>query len=214
MEFPDIKGLLLHPKSTFEEIVEDTTWKKGLGAWFLFTFIGTSMFLLFSAAVGSRYIVMDFGLGTGFVTTLGLFKAVGIFFILFLVTATLCHLGAKVFKGTGTLGGTIGVLGYANIPTAIKGILSGFFTLIHYLMIQQGIKGLLLYDGVNTQMFSNLVTASVIVSIIFSIWITVLYSIAISVAHQIKIWKSFVIVIIANAIIFGILFGVYYIRPL
>ncbi|MDP7282694.1 MAG: YIP1 family protein [Candidatus Undinarchaeales archaeon] len=198
MDIPNIKNLLLKPKTAFNELLLEANWKRGFGAWFLFSLIGTAVFFLLGAGARSTYIIFDFGLGTGYANVL----VMGIFFIqlfvFFLSSTTFYHFGAKLLKGTGTYGTTIGLMGYTNILMAVKGLFSGLLTIIRAQLINYSVKTIMVEGTMNAGAFSILNYLTIAGVIIFGVWTMWLQSVALSVAHQIKIWKGFAVVLLVS----------------
>jgi len=198
MEMPDIKGLLVKPRATFEDMLEEISWKKGLAAWFIFSFTGLLFYFLLSASVDYTYIFMNFGFGAGTITIKSMAMYFGIFFSSFLFLMTLSHLGGKIMKGSGTFENTLGLFGYANILTVIKGLLAGFITVLFQILVKKEATSLLMNYTVNQNNLTILLYAALVIAIILDVWWVWLHSTAISVVHNIRLWKGALVVVIAN----------------
>ena len=194
MEIPDFKGLILKPRKTYEDMLDQADWKKGLAAWFLFSSIGLAAYFLLAAAVKSNYMFMNFGFGAGYVSFLSMGIGLTTFFGFFIIRVGLCHAGARILKGSGTFSTTLGLFGYANILTSLNGFLSGILTVFYVFFIREGMRSIIMEGTMNVHSLAYLTYISIAAIVLFEILFTWLQSAAVSVSYQIARWKSLLIV--------------------
>lgn len=193
MEFPDLKGLVTKPRATFESLLETVNLKKGIAVWFLFSIGGLLLFLLLSSVADTSYTMIDFGFGAGFYSFRSLAFSFGFTVVFSFASFILFHIGAKIVRGAGTFRQTIGLLGYANIVSAVQAVFSGLITLLFSFFVQQNVKSVLLNGTVSAGGFAGLIYIALISTRIFQLWAIWLYSGAVSASHQIARWKSLLV---------------------
>ena len=200
MDIPNLKDLILRPRATFEELVPNLNWKRGLGAWFLFSGLGLVLYLLFSRALKISYIPLNFGFGSGFVSVKTMAISFSYFFISFIILTVLCHFGAKIFNRGGSFHGTLGLFGYANILTPLKSCVNVVMMITHTYLVKQSAISLLMEGTIKSSGFVTLFYVEVIVTILFGLWFVWLQSAALSITHKIQRWKGIIIVLMLNAL--------------